>query len=631
MRNFRIDQNQFVFCIILCSIVVTAYIFQSYLLLNWDVSWCMHAAESLLSGGTYVKDFFDVNFPLALYLYIPPHLLKKYFAMNIMESSRVYIFFLNTVSVLWSFYFLRKIFQKKLQFAYFLTVLIAFLLFFFPVIHLGQREHLFLIFTFPYFLAVGLLGTNYIGESSIASSKTLTAILLGAYAFIGFSIKPYFFLSFILLEFYIIYLSRNTFSWVRVEVLTIIFLSIIYVFFIVIFYPEFIKTIIPLTLKYFYTDYSSEPWMLLFTQPGFLYAIFAIIMFMVNKNNHSFQALQHVFFIGIVGAIFSYLMQRVSWAYHLLPLLIFSNLLFFCMIMEWIQDIKINPSAFLFTTIFAFLIFLYPAFFVYQQYQLGIIFKKRLQSLIAYMNTNTSHQSVYFLSVTIEDALPAIDYSQSILSSHFAHLPLLPGVLEMQQVEKPFSPDLQKAEDVMTTMIVSDLNNKKPRYIFVDARKYKAYFNNFDYLAHFSKHPEFVNAWKKYHYLQTIEQSMVSNKNIEVLFYHLGKYNEKKINAFIHVNKNSKIIFLIGQGAHRTAYIYKKLRYINALPLRSEEVTLSLDEQQYVDSAKNILLDSHHPLMRPFIQRIIFSAYPFYKLDIYERNSHSREGGIMDS
>ncbi len=645
------------FLLMLGLIVISAWILHSTFLLNWDVSWCMHAAEHLMKGGTYIKDFFDVNFPLALYLYIPPNLMKKYLDLNIMESSRLYIFFLNFISVSFSFYFLRKIFHNNLHSAYIFTMVLAFLLFIFPVIHLGQREHLFLIFTLPYFFAVGLISLypsykndqtkivipakagiyfewnalikgmsentklqvddyKWIPAFAGMTKESVIAIILGIFAFLGFTIKPYFFLSFIFLELYILFTTRNILSWMRVEVLTIIFLSIGYAIFIGVFYPDFITTVIPLTLKYFYTNYSSESLLLLLTQSSFLYALFAIIIFMMNKKQGDYQALSHVLFIGMLGAIFSYLLQKVSWAYHLLPLLTFSVLLLMCIIVEWMKDIKINSSSFLFGSIFALWVFSYPTYFLFHQYQLAVTFKQRLQPLINYMDTHTSHQSVYFLSVTIEDALPAIDYSQSILSGHFAHLPLLPGILEKMSLH---SPKVQWADGIMTKMIVDDLNDKKPEFVFVDARKYKSYYRDFDYLTHFSKHPSFVDAWKNYHYFQTIDQPMVLSTNIDVLFYHLPEFDKEKIDKLINDNNNKKIIFLIGKGEQRMAYIYKKFKGDKALSLRSENITLSAKEQQFIDSEKNTLLDSKCETLTLLIQKIIFAAYPFYKLDVYKR------------
>ena len=81
---------------------------QTFFLLNHDVSWCIHAASRLLAGGTYMKDFFDINPPLALYLYTPPVILGAFFHIGIMYALPIYIFIVATISLYGSAILIKK-------------------------------------------------------------------------------------------------------------------------------------------------------------------------------------------------------------------------------------------------------------------------------------------------------------------------------------------------------------------------------------------------------------------------------------------------------------------------------------------------------------------------------------------
>src|SRR3990167_10746289 len=91
------------FSLIIVGIYFSAWMIQAHLLLNWDVSWLMLETGRLLRGGKYVTDFFEINPPLILYLYIPPVILNKIFSINIILALRLYIFFLTSGSLYFCF------------------------------------------------------------------------------------------------------------------------------------------------------------------------------------------------------------------------------------------------------------------------------------------------------------------------------------------------------------------------------------------------------------------------------------------------------------------------------------------------------------------------------------------------
>jgi hypothetical protein len=62
--------------------------------LNHDVAWLLIAAGRMLAHGSYSKDFFEINMPLAIGIYIPPHFLAHWFEQSIATANLEWTFIL---------------------------------------------------------------------------------------------------------------------------------------------------------------------------------------------------------------------------------------------------------------------------------------------------------------------------------------------------------------------------------------------------------------------------------------------------------------------------------------------------------------------------------------------------------
>jgi hypothetical protein len=254
--------------------------------------------------------------------------------------------------------------------------------------------------------------------------------------------------------------------------------------------------------------------------------------------------------------------------------------------------------------------FYYPVQVILVHHQAGLFFPKKMHTLIQYMKSHTYEKPVYFLSVTIQDALPAIDYSQAILASRFAHLPWLPGIL---------AEDANRPNHFLVNIIANDLNNQKPEYVFVDSRKYKDYRSqDFDYIQYFSHSPEFKTAFQSYHYIETIEQSPNVDKNIHILFYSFPTLTKTQIEMQKALPDKFNKIFLVGKGDTRVAYTYKN----DESTLRSVNIKLTSSEQAFLDANQSGLIAYHENnlIRETLIQKIVSATYPYYKLDVYQRD-----------
>jgi hypothetical protein len=296
----------------LTLLFVLAWDMQSHILLNWDVSWFLHSSEKLLAGGTYTKDFWEINPPLILYLYLPAVFLTKIFSLSIITALRTYVFLLVTLSLYCCYQLLDKIFtaeRDKLTDG--LTLVLATVLLIFPVEQFGQSEHLLLIFIMPY-----LLGIAYQVSGNKLSRHF--SLVIGVMAGFGFAIKPYFLLTFVCLECYHMISSRNIFSWLRTEVFTIF--AVIAVYLIVVFslHRDYLFMVIPLARSLYYTG-VNEAWQNVVGNIGTLTCYSAILFYVLQANIKTYRILRTVFLLTTLSLLGIYIFQQTSWYSHLYP------------------------------------------------------------------------------------------------------------------------------------------------------------------------------------------------------------------------------------------------------------------------------------------------------------------------
>ena len=78
--------------------------------LHHDVTWMAISAKRLLDGGTYVSDIYEVNAPLAIFLYGPAALLAKWTGIHLWPMVIAETLILTAFSVLATGVLLRRLY-----------------------------------------------------------------------------------------------------------------------------------------------------------------------------------------------------------------------------------------------------------------------------------------------------------------------------------------------------------------------------------------------------------------------------------------------------------------------------------------------------------------------------------------
>jgi hypothetical protein len=284
---------------------------QTQILLNWDVSWLMHASAKLLAGGTYAKDFFELNPPLILYLYLPAIFITKVFGVTIIIALRAYFFLLGTLSLYLCHRLSLKFFCDDNKTAAFFLGTIATAFFILPLEQFGQREHFLIILTLPYLLSVSC-------QLDEPRCKQDFAIMIGLLAGLGFAIKPYFLITFLAVECYYMVRTRSFYAWFRTEVLTIMMVIVFYLSIVCWLHQDYLFTVVPLNTRIYYAG-VSQAWWDLANYSGAITCYFAGLFYCLQYHKKQYHTLRTVFFIATTGFLTVYFIQHTLWYSHILP------------------------------------------------------------------------------------------------------------------------------------------------------------------------------------------------------------------------------------------------------------------------------------------------------------------------
>lgn len=402
-------------------IFALAFFMQSNLSMNWDVSWDLLVTRRVMLGGTYTKDFFDLNPPLIFYEYIPVIFLEHVLPISEAIALQLYVFFLSCVSLFFCILLMQNVFLKQdiwIKYGFFFSVLFVFLIL--PGNDFGQREHLLLIFTLPYFLTVA---SRLQGNAVPA----WLAVATGLFAAFGFGIKPHFLIPFILIEFYYLFSTRRLLSWMRLEVAAIGLFLIPYIIGVFVFYPDYIFTVIPIA-KRFYYDGFGDAWMKVLCAPTVLFCYFSIIVYIFQYKNTDYSPLKSVMTVSMTGFLLVYILQKTNWTYHIYPAYAMTLLMltFFLFIF-----IKKRRNIFLLYCYVA-VILIFTTLQIGSLYQMGMNYKKNNVPLVAFLKELGEHHSVYFIGASPREIFSAINYANVQYASRFLHLFWMPGLVKNQ-------------------------------------------------------------------------------------------------------------------------------------------------------------------------------------------------------
>jgi hypothetical protein len=286
----------------LCALAVgPAYI-------NHDVAWYLHVVERWLAGAVLYRDVIDTNPPLITWLTAPAVAIAQAAGWPPTAVFKVGIFALGAAAIVVT----RRLLAAQPAGRRFVGVaVVAFLCLPFVKEDFGQREHIAVLLTLPYVLAVATPGTRWRG----------LRILIGVAAGIGFSIKPHFALAWIAVTLQTAAVKGVRDLW-RAEVLAVPIVMGLYGAAVLALTPEYLPIVDRVRQVYGGLDAGAAA--LIRIREVQLWLLVLAVMAAIRWPRD--ERLPVALFAAASGYLLGALLQEKGWSYHLYPARVFTLL-----------------------------------------------------------------------------------------------------------------------------------------------------------------------------------------------------------------------------------------------------------------------------------------------------------------
>ena len=338
--NYLISFTIYSFITVIISYFgIQAWLVQSFNLLNWDVAWLLYTANEWINGSTLYIDNKENNPPLIIYIYSIAAYFSSLVSIDMISSIRLQMLALIAIYMISAYSMITRyeLVQSKIQ-KILLIGLTAWLMFFLFADSFGQREHILTLLFLPYLIncSARLMGNM--------PSKLLSLFSAISVA-IAVSIKPYFLVILIFIELALIIKSKKLKPIFRLEAITIALTGSLYLAIVYTHVPQYINEIIPFALSVYWG--MKEPFVDILLHDhhltnGIITSTTAIIYLTVRPNSSAFLL---PWLLATMGAFCGYLLGGTTWAYHLLPYLVFKAILIGLLALSFINELVLEKDS----------------------------------------------------------------------------------------------------------------------------------------------------------------------------------------------------------------------------------------------------------------------------------------------
>jgi|GEM_PF-1003393 len=488
------------FFIFWLSFAVNGFIEQEHLLLY---------AKILLSGKKLYLDLFSVQPPLIFWLYTIPVFIGSHMGIEPYQA----LVFLGCITVLGVIYISLRLIKlnpvfaldKSKQMNFCLLLFAVFVLLTNPM-YFADRDHLFLILTFPYILRF---------MPSIGAAPIVLRIIIGLLAAIGFCIKPHCFVVFAFIQLAVIWRQRSLRALFYQENIVIYLFALVYLGCIFVFTPQYINTVLPMASATYDAANARIANILLFSCLLFQF----LVIFVEFRLRYKSPYRQDIFYLSFVSiGLLIYALANNGWSYSWNPLnsvlLIIAGLVFweFVYLNEQSKFLGEPTKKFIFGMRSCILVFAINIAFAVM---CGFIFLgscgsdfqckngKELLKEIDIAMEGKKLESFGTVSISFYFWPQLVNATGAKWDTRFNHLWMLPKFL----ISSPeFTEKNKWILEYISNGFAEDMAKNKPQLMFVDdTNDFYAYQGYVDLVAYFSKYGNFAKEWQHYKFARKIE------------------------------------------------------------------------------------------------------------------------------
>ena len=487
--------NRMRFRLLLAALFVLAAGLRAMSSLNHDSSWYLVATDRWLDGGRLYVDIIEVNPPLSFLLTAPPVMLARASGLDATLLFKAWVFLLS-FGGLWLTHVLLKRLpdvsdgQRRL---FLLASAIA--LWLLPARDFGQREHLAVIFTWPWMVLMALRLKDIAPGTALAAG-------VGAWIFFGFALKPHFLLVPAVLEALLLWHRRRPAVIFRPETLTLAAGLVLYLAAILLLTPEYVRDIVPMALAVYNQAYRS-PLGKVFQLGGILPLILATAALLAPAGNNSWRRLADVMLAAGVAFLAVYLIQRKGWSYQVVPAVAFTYGALAARLLAGQAVVNATASwpGRLTMALGQALLGLMIVLSVVR----GFYINPFLQDLRKHDVFAAKPRSFVALTTNVSAGFPATNEERAVWASRFPTLWLLPGVVRARHdlARDPASHDkavIDRVEAYIRRAVREDFERFRPELVAVYRKPRVPYMGGlrFDFIEWLTRDEAFARIWQDY-------------------------------------------------------------------------------------------------------------------------------------
>ncbi|MFW0777679.1 MAG: hypothetical protein ACN2B6_08185 [Rickettsiales bacterium] len=487
-KNATISSAPAMWIVLFCILALASVWHAHRLLINHDVGCYIAFAELIWQGKEMYRDMIEINSPLIVYISFIPVAISQWTGFKSTDLFFLFISLLGFFSTWLSYGTLKQqpIFRDPKSLPILLLTLCC-SFFIFPAVlnEFGQREHIFMILTFPY--VVMLMGYMQ-GLPAARNIKILVGILAG----IGFSIKPHFIVIFAFAELAWLLFHRSFSGMFRIESLLIGAIIVFYHLWCALYFPEYFE-LLPLFMDA-YTGYKAPLHFIAIKSIWYLSPLYFFLVFAVKKQVNI--RIITLLTLLIVASSLLYIVPLTDYYYHLIPAHIF---------VFWLGIITLLTAKQYKYCIPLLLIWVLPGIAMTNLHKREVIipFAEKVESIAV-------GEEVAVLSSSVSPTFPMINQSGSFWGlslPYMIHLPQAYMNARGTHAEPNYRTmdEMDETERFFTERTISDLESLPKLIIFDKRPETQAFLEmKFDMQTYYMKQPRFQKLWKHYDYVDTV-------------------------------------------------------------------------------------------------------------------------------
>jgi len=460
---------------------------------NHDVGWVLVAAERVLGGAEYGRDWLDPNPPGIFWLSAIPVAIARALGAAPIAAFDALVALATLASLAACHRILARgwpALGAPARLA--LCGLFGTLLTLLPGYDFGQREHLVAIATLPYWLAAArALAGRPLG--------TRAAIAVGLIAGTGLAIKPFFGLAWLAVEAQIAW-ARGARASARPESLAVAAVQLAYLAALAAFAPGYGEIA---RLAWQVLGAYDHPWIAFALNRATLGLALAGIAARAIRPTQETRELRRVLGVAALAFWVAACAQQRGWSYHFLP----AELCAAALLAVCAAGALARPGA----------VGSVPLVLAGALLASGIALGAQVTRLLSPRPTPVAGLAgivrdaaggapVLFLSTAVGPAFPVVNVSGADWASRISCLWPLPGLYSREEwASDPFPyrarDAMPPAERALIDAVVEDLARWRPALIFVDRRRDRQAIGRsaFDFVTYFSRDPRFAALFAGYH------------------------------------------------------------------------------------------------------------------------------------